>query len=161
MSFFTPTRWPSSPPPNPSTGPHRAVETGERRRPRLLIVDDNDDTRDVVAWCMRAAGWLVQDVTNGADALAAAAMFEPDVIVMDLALPVIDGITATKRLKADPCTAHVPVVAFTAFLREHFADVYDVRFDDVVQKPCPPETLRERLEALVRRGEPGWGPAAP
>jgi PleD family two-component response regulator len=90
----------SRPPPRKSSGPHSAVSSGVLRRPRVLIVDDNDETRDVYAWCMRAAGWQAEAVADGAEALAVVHAFEPDVIVMDLALPIIDGISATKRLKA-------------------------------------------------------------
>jgi len=119
------------------------------RKPRVLIVDDNDQMRDVFAWCMRAAGWVVEDVANGVDALAIAVTFEPDVIVMDLHLPFIDGLTATRRMKRDPRLADVPIVACSAFVEQHVADMMDAGFAAVVPKPCTAEELRDRLERLV------------
>src|SRR5258708_30085721 len=73
--------------------------SGTRLRPRVLLVDDDEDTREMYAWCMRAAGWIVETAADGADALLLAPVFEPDVIVMDLHLPTVDGIEATRRLK--------------------------------------------------------------
>jgi len=99
---------------------------------------------------MRAAGWQAEAVADGAEALAVVHAFEPDVIVMDLALPIIDGISATKRLKADPATAHIPVVACTAYFHARISDIYGVEFDAIVEKPCPPESLLARLEKLVK-----------
>jgi CheY-like chemotaxis protein len=112
-------------------------------------VDDSEDARDLYAGCMRAAGWHVDAVTNGAEALAMAADFEPDVIVMDLHMPVLDGIAATRRLKADARTAHIPVVACTAFGKPHRVELPHVGFEALVPKPCTAEALRDVLENLV------------
>jgi CheY-like chemotaxis protein len=116
----------------------------------VLIVDDHEDTREIYAWCMMAAGWHVDAVTNGAEALAIAAAHEPDVIVMDLHLPVLDGLATTHRLKQDPRTAHIPVVACTAFGHLHSeAEMREAGFEALVAKPCPPEDLRAVLEEVV------------
>ena len=123
--------------------------TGTRPRPRVLIVEDNEDTREVYEWSLRAAGWQVDVARDGLEALLKVAATEPDVIVMDLTLPVFDGVTATRRLKGDPHTAHIPVVACTAFRQEYLAEMQDVGFDAVVPKPCSGEELTEVLERLV------------
>jgi two-component system, cell cycle response regulator DivK len=114
----------------------------------VLIVDDNEDTREMYAWCLRAAGWFVETVANGADALCAAPAFEPDVIVMDLGLPVVGGLDAIERLKREEDTKHVPIVALTGYTtREREARA--AGSDAFVVKPCEPDALRELLEAIV------------
>jgi serine/threonine-protein kinase len=128
------------------SGP-RAVKPA--RRPRVLFVEDHDDTRDIYAWCMRAAGWEVDAVGRGAEAVAVAALFQPDVVVMDLHMPVMSGIEATRRLKEDRRTADIPVVACTAFGREHEAELRAGGFRFVVRKPCAPADLRAVLEGIV------------
>jgi twitching motility two-component system response regulator PilH len=123
----------------------------------VLIVDDDPDTRDLYAWCMMASGWLVHAVENGAEALIAAPVVEPDVIVMDLHLPVLGGLEAIRQIKRHEATKHVPIVACTAF--EARSSEFEAKIagcDEFVPKPCEPEALRELLEVLVagRRSEP-------
>jgi two-component system, cell cycle response regulator DivK len=138
------------PRPEHGSGPWRFPDTGVRARPRALIVDDDDDTRELYAWCMRAAGWIVDDVPNGEAALFVAADFAPDVIVMDLRLPTIGGLEATRILKADPKTRHIPVVALSALDRRQVeALATEAGCEAFVAKPCPPEDLRAFLEELV------------
>jgi CheY-like chemotaxis protein len=67
----------------------------------------------MLAWCIRAGGWLVEGVGNGQEGLVAASLLEPDVILMDLNLPVIDGVEAIRRLKRDEDTKHIPILACT------------------------------------------------
>jgi CheY-like chemotaxis protein len=103
---------------------------------------------------MRAAGWQVDTAINGLDGIAAAAAIEPDVIVMDIAMPVLDGIAATHRLKHDPRTAHIPVVACTAFGDDHRDDLQEAGFDGLVSKPCEAEELRAVVEKVVAEHTP-------
>ena len=120
----------------------------------MLIVEDDEDARDLYAWCLRAAGWTVEAVPNGEDALFVAAVLLPDLIVMDLRLPVIDGLEATRRLKADPDTRHIPVVALSwVDRREGEALATAAGCQAFVAKPCPPEDLRALLESLAAGGE--------
>jgi CheY-like chemotaxis protein len=131
-------------------GPGGLPDTGARARPCVLIVDDHDDTREMYAWCLRAAGWFVVGVADGAEALVAAPALAPDVIVMDLRLPVVGGLEAIRRLKDDDYTKDVPIVACTALSRS--AAEIEARAagcDMFVPKPCEPEALRDLLEALV------------
>jgi two-component system cell cycle response regulator DivK len=108
------------------------------------------------AWCMRAAGWLVWTVTDGEQALSIASQVAPDVIVMDLRLPVIDGVEATRALKTDPDTRHIPVVGCSGVGGGHSEVLArEAGCDEFVAKPCPPEDLRALLEGLVaKRGGP-------
>jgi two-component system cell cycle response regulator DivK len=130
------------------------VLEGLRSRPRALIVDDDEDTRELYAWCMRAAGWVVEVAANGEEALLVASAFEPDVIVMDLRLPVIDGVEATRRLKVGARTRHVPIVAVSGADRSQVeCTARDAGCDEFVMKPCPPEQLRALLDDVITR----WG----
>ena len=124
-----------------------------RLQPRVLIVEDNDTTREMYAWSMRAAGWLVEEAANGEAALYAAALFEPDVIVMDLRLPVLDGVEVTRRLKETELTRHIPIVACSALDRAA-ADALNAGCSAFVTKPCPPEDLRALVESLARNRGP-------
>jgi two-component system chemotaxis response regulator CheY len=116
----------------------------------VLVVDDHQETREVYAWCLRAAGWHVQEATNGEEAVTLAPLFDLDVILMDLCMPSLDGVEATRRLKMDPRTKHVPIIACTSVgsrrIEQSARDAGCVR---VVCKPCSPDELRELLEGLV------------
>jgi DNA-binding response OmpR family regulator len=141
----------SLPPPPPAGLPHNPV-TEHRARPRVLIVDDDASTRELYSWCMAAAGWLVETASNGVEALHIAPVFEPDVIVMDLTLPVLDGLEAIRRLRREDDTRHVPIVALTG--RDRSTAELAARVagcDEFVVKPCDPELFRELLEAILRR----------
>jgi two-component system cell cycle response regulator DivK len=130
-------------------------DTGVRPRPRVLLVDDDEDICELYGWCMRAAGWLVESATSGEEALFVATDFAPDVIVMDLRLPVIGGLDAARLLKSDPHTRHIPIVAISATARSQAeAPAKEAGCEEFVAKPCPPERLRAILEDLVtgRRG---------
>jgi two-component system cell cycle response regulator DivK len=113
-------------------------------------VEDDEDTRELYAWCLRAAGWLVEAVPNGEEALFVAPDFAPDVIVMDLRLPLIGGLEAARRLNADPRTAHIPIVAVSSIdQRQGEALATEAGCEAFVAKPCLPEELRALLESLV------------
>jgi two-component system cell cycle response regulator DivK len=132
------------------SAPRQIPSSGTRARPRALIVDDDEDMRELYAWCLRAAGWLVEGVANGEEVLFVASAFAPNIIVMDLRLPVIDGLEASRLLKANPVTTHIPIVAISgtdpvkaeALAKEAGCKAF-------VAKPYPPELLRALLEALL------------
>jgi CheY-like chemotaxis protein len=128
-------------------------KSGFRLQPRVLIVEDNDSTREMYAWSMRAAGWRVEEAANGEAALYAAALLQPDIIVMDLRLPVLDGIEATRRLKETELTRHIPIVVCSALDRAA-ADALSAGCSAFVTKPCPPEDLRALVERLARNRGP-------
>jgi CheY-like chemotaxis protein len=121
-------------------------------KPRVLVVDDHDGTREMYAWCMRAAGWTVDEASNGTDALAKAFEFEPDVILIDLLLPGLGGVEVIDRVRSDERTRHIPLVACSGADRRRFEKrVRAAGCDEFVAKPCPPEDMRLLLEALLTR----------
>src|SRR5215470_559109 len=88
--------------------------TLRRRRPtRVLIVDDVEDNRRIYTMFLTAAGFEVRSAADGHEALARVHALRPDVVVMDLAIPGIDGWAVTRRLKRDPRTRSIPVIALT------------------------------------------------
>jgi len=123
---------------------------GSRPRPLVLIVEDDDDTREMYAWAMRAGGWSVEAVATGLDAIFVATRRHPDVIVMDLMLPGLDGFEAVRRIKALPETWDIPVVALTGVNPSKVeALARSVGCAQFVAKPCLPDDLRTLLEDLV------------
>jgi CheY-like chemotaxis protein len=86
----------------------------DRERPLILIVEDQSELRQLYVHQLVLSGFDVIEAENGADAITHTASHAPDVVLMDLSLPVVDGWEATRRLKADERTAHIPVVALTA-----------------------------------------------
>ncbi len=81
--------------------------------PLILIVDDYQDAREMYAEYLKASGFRVAEARTGFEAVAKARELKPDVVLMDLSLPGIDGWEATRQLKADQSTMHIPVVAIT------------------------------------------------
>src|SRR5687768_15311567 len=83
--------------------------------PLVLVVDDYEDTRRIYTEYLQWAGFRVAAANDGAEALVKARALEPDVVVMDLAMPGVDGWTATKQLKGDPRTRNIYVMAVSSF----------------------------------------------
>jgi CheY-like chemotaxis protein len=118
--------------------------------PTILIVDDYDDNRQMYAEFLVHAGFHVVEACNGAEALAKAIDLVPDLIVMDLSLPVIDGWEATRRLKSNPTTLHIPVVALTGHaLERHCREAQEAGCDGFLAKPCLPERLHETVRRML------------
>jgi two-component system cell cycle response regulator DivK len=119
-------------------------------RPRVLIVDDYPDAREMYAEYLRYAGFDVIEASNGVEALERATDGQPDIILMDLSLPVMDGWEATRRLKADQGTAHIPVVALTGHALAGFSDgAKQAGCDAFVTKPCLPEDIVKEINRVL------------
>jgi two-component system, cell cycle response regulator DivK len=116
--------------------------------PLILVVDDFEDNREMYTQFLRFSGYRVAEAVDGIEALDKAAALKPDLIVMDLSLPRMDGWEATRRLKKDPVTSHIPVVALTGHaLAGHAEGARAAGCDSFVTKPCIPADL----EAEIRR----------
>ena len=109
----------------------------------VLVVDDYRDSLELLARTFEYAGFTVLVADNGADAVAAAIQRHPDAVVMDLQMPVMDGLEATRRIKAHESAKHIPVVAYSAMVLS--VRGFDLFFA-VCQKPC----ALDHLVALVR-----------
>ena len=114
----------------------------ERERPLVLVVEDQLELRRLYAEQLVLSGFDVIEAGNGEDAIAHTSAQAPDVVLMDLSLPVLDGWEATRRLKADSRTAHIPVVALTAHDGSgELQRATRAGCDWFVPKPCPPDAL--------------------
>lgn len=121
-------------------------------KPRVLVVDDEEDILELVRYNLAKEGYKVRCVATGEDALAAARQEVPDLIVLDLMLPGVDGLEVCRILRRDPKTAHVPIIMLTAKGEE--ADVVaglELGADDYVTKPFSPRVLLARVKAVLRR----------
>ena len=111
---------------------------------RILVVEDDADNRRIVAKTLSVEGYEIIEATDGVQALARAQADHPDLILMDLALPNMDGWEATRRLKSDPRTRAIPVVALTAVaMRGDEEEARAAGCDDYIPKPARPITIRE------------------
>jgi len=122
---------------------------------RVLIVEDYQDTREMYARYLRFSGFEVREARNGAEALRKAAGEHPDVIVMDLALPRMDGWEATRRLKAEPATRGIPVIALTGHAHaDREQEARKAGCDAFLTKPCLPDALVKEIHRVLggRRG---------
>jgi two-component system, cell cycle response regulator DivK len=118
--------------------------------PLVLLVDDYADNRAMYARYLVHAGFRVDEATNGVEALDKAGALQPDLIVMDLSLPVMDGWEATRRLKANPQTRRIPVLALTGHaLGDHEREASAAGCDGYVTKPCLPEDLTARIQDML------------
>ena len=121
-----------------------------RQRPLILIVEDETDLRKLYVEQLVISGFDVIEAGNGADALTRTESDAPDVVLMDLSLPVVDGWEATRRIKSDTRTAHIPVVALTA--HDGAGELERARHagcDWFVPKPCPPDALITELRRVI------------
>jgi len=123
---------------------------GDRRQPLVLIVEDQSDLRQLYAQHLAISGFDVIEAADGAEAIDHAASRLPDVVLMDLSLPILDGWEATRRLKADARTSHIPVVALTAHDGSgELERATSAGCDWFVPKPCPPAALITELRRVL------------
>jgi CheY-like chemotaxis protein len=116
----------------------------------VLIVEDQQELRLLYAEQLAQSGFDVIQAGNGADAVARTSSHLPDVVLMDLSLPVVDGWEATRQLKADASTAHIPVVALTA--HDGAGELERATLagcDWFVPKPCPPHALAAEVRRVL------------
>jgi two-component system, cell cycle response regulator DivK len=122
---------------------------------RVLVVDDYPDAREMYGEYLEYCGFEVVQASNGMEALQAAIDASPDIILMDLSLPVMDGWEATRRLKADKRTASIPVVALTGHALAGISEgAKKAGCDAFVTKPCLPEDLVKEIQKVLDNSSP-------
>jgi len=118
---------------------------------RILYVEDNDDNVYMLRNRLTRAGFTVVIATNGVQGVAMAASEHPDLIIMDLAMPGLDGWQAASQLKSDPKVADIPIIALTAFaMRGDEEKAREAGCDGYLSKPCRPQTIREVVRRYLR-----------
>lgn len=118
--------------------------------PLVLVVEDYQDAREMYAAYLQFSGYRVAEATNGLEAIERATELLPDIILMDLALPKMDGWEATRRLKHDEKTRHIPIVALTGHaLAGHAEGARQAGCDSFVTKPCLPDALVAEIKRML------------
>lgn len=131
---------------------HDCIEVSEATPPLVLVVDDAPDARALYGEYLEYLGFRVETAANGAQAIDAARREWPAIIIMDLAMPEVDGWQAIERLKGDPLTSDIPIVALSAFaFGEEPRRAREVGADLCLSKPCLPSQLARVIRAMLAR----------
>jgi two-component system alkaline phosphatase synthesis response regulator PhoP len=125
---------------------------------KILIVDDDPDIAELLQYNLSKEGYEVNRAENGKEALQVAAKFQPDIILMDVMMPVLDGIAACRQLRELPDFRDTYILFLTA-RGEEFSEVaaFEAGADDFITKPIKPRALLSRIAAFVRRGSQQTG----
>jgi two-component system cell cycle response regulator DivK len=118
---------------------------------RILVVEDQEDSRRILRDLLSSADYEMTEAVNGEQALAAVAKQRPDLILMDIQMPVLDGYEATRRIKADPALKDVPIIVVTSYASSGGDEVKAraAGCDDFVPKPFSPRQLLARIRKLL------------
>ena len=126
--------------------------TRAREQPLVLVVEDYQDAREMYAAYLQFSGFEVAEAGNGIEAIEKTHELLPDIVLMDLALPRMDGWEATRRLKNDERTRHIPIVALTGHaLAGHAEGAREAGCDAFVTKPCLPDALVAEIKRLLEQ----------
>ena len=120
--------------------------------PLVLVADDDPDILTLVGFRLERAGYEVLPARDGEEALALALERQPDLAILDVMMPKLDGYEVTQRLRKDPATSGMPVILLTARVQE--ADItrgFEAGADDYIKKPFSPQELRARVQAILGR----------
>ena len=122
----------------------------DQNAPLILVVDDYQDAREMYAEYLQFSGFRVAEARNGNEAVEQAFALKPDLILMDLSLPGMDGWEATRRLKADDATKHIPIVALTGHALAGASEgARKAGCDSFVTKPCLPDDLVVEVRRML------------
>ena len=117
---------------------------------RILLVEDTEDNRQIIRDLLTSVGYELIEAVDGEEGVALAAEHKPDLILMDIQLPTLDGYEATRRIKADPATAHIPVIAVTSYaLSGDEAKTRAAGCDGYVAKPFSPKQLLAKVREFT------------
>lgn len=120
----------------------------------ILIIDDEDDIRDILKYNLTKEGFMVFTASNGEEGISQAEKHSPDIILLDVMMPEMDGIEVCERLRSNPNTKNVRICFLTA-RNEDYSQIagFDAGADDYVAKPIKPRVLISRIKAILRRSE--------
>src|SRR6266446_4906972 len=130
---------------------HRRREGEANMSKRILVVEDQEDNRQIVRDLLMANDYEMTEAENGEEALAVVAKNRPDLILMDIQLPIMDGYEATRRIKADPSLSSIPIIAVTSYaLSGDEEKARAAGCDDFVPKPYSPRQLLAKIREFLR-----------
>jgi len=117
---------------------------------RILVVEDQEDNRQILRDLLSSTGYEMVEAENGEEALTVAAAEQPDLILMDIQLPLLDGYEATRRIKANPALAKIPIIAITSYaLSGDEEKARAAGCDDYVTKPYSPRALLAKIREYL------------
>lgn len=117
---------------------------------RILVVEDQDDNKQIMRDLLTSAGYEVLEASSGAEAIEVAQSERPDLILMDIQLPGMDGHEATRRLKGDPQMMHIPIVAVTSYAFDgDRQEAVEAGSDAYFAKPVSPREILAKVKNLV------------
>jgi two-component system, cell cycle response regulator DivK len=117
---------------------------------RVLVVEDTEDNRQIIRDLLTSAGYSLIEAKDGAQGVAFAAEHKPDLILMDIQLPVLDGYEATRRIKANPALRGIPIIAVTSYaLAGDEAKTREAGCDGYVAKPFSPRQLLAKIREFL------------
>ena len=118
---------------------------------RILVVEDQEDNRQILRDLLASTDYEIVEAENGLEALAAVAKHRPDLILMDIQLPILDGYEATRRIKADPELRSIPIIAVTSYaLSGDEAKAREAGCDAYVPKPYSPRQLLAKINGFLK-----------
>ena len=124
-----------------------------KKQRKILIVDDDEDILDFISYNLHKNGYLVEEATNGKEAIEKTKSFKPHLIIMDVMMPEMDGMTACKKIKSMPEFKDISVVFLTARSEEGAElEGFESGADDYITKPLKPRILLSRIKAVMKRG---------
>jgi two-component system cell cycle response regulator DivK len=116
----------------------------------ILVVEDTEDNMQILRDVLKAAGYSMTEAVNGEEALVAVAKQRPNLILMDIQLPIMDGYEATRRIKADPALKSIPIIAVTSYaLSGDEEKARAAGCDDFVPKPYSPRQLMAKIRQYL------------
>jgi two-component system, cell cycle response regulator DivK len=120
---------------------------------RILVVEDQEDNRQILRDLLTSVGFQLLEAEDGAEGVAAAEAQRPDLILMDIQMPIMDGYEATRRLKANPALSAIPVIVVTSYaLSGDEEKARAAGCDDYVTKPYSPRQLLAKINQHLRTG---------
>jgi two-component system, cell cycle response regulator DivK len=116
----------------------------------VLVVEDDPDTRNIWSTILQHHGYRVYDAPDGTQGILSAREHKPDLIIMNLSMPRLDGISTTVLLRNDPRTRDIPIIACTGFVRDDGGDhAEDAGCNAYIEKPCEPSRLVAEIERFI------------
>jgi two-component system cell cycle response regulator DivK len=117
---------------------------------KILVVEDTEDNRRILRDLLGAAGYNLIEANDGAEGVARASEHKPDLILMDIQMPVMDGYEATRRIKADPALKSIPVIAVTSYaLSGDEEKARSAGCDDYIAKPFSPRQMLAKVREII------------
>jgi two-component system cell cycle response regulator DivK len=117
---------------------------------KILLAEDNASNRYLAAYLLKSAGFTVISALNGGDALRLALAESPDLVLMDIQMPEMDGYEATRRMRADPRLANIPIVAVTSYaMTSDRAKALEMGFVGYIEKPIQPQTFVAEISRFL------------